>query len=164
MKRVTVLFFSICLITILASCKPTTNTMQNAIKTETTHPDVTIIDATLSKSSGGIIVKAKWANNSTSQIVCGKKFNLEIKNDKDWESLSEIDGTMFTLEQVMIYPDHLLEESNETNPLRLYSDNSFELLVSEHYHIERDCEYRISIDFQSTSDGKTYKAYLYFST
>lgn len=164
MKKSTLFLLYICLLLIFVSCNNITNAKQYIIKTETTHPDVTIIDAKLSKSLDGFIIKARWANNAASQIICGKKFDLEIKNGKTWESVTEIDGTMFTLEQIVIYPNHLLKEDNETAPFRLYNDSSFELIVSEHYYIKSDCEYRISIDFQLTPVEETYKAYLFFST
>ncbi len=148
---------------IFVSCNK--NIDMNMIKSETTHDAVTISNATLSNSADGIVLEAMWNNESKSVITYGNMFFLEIKNGDVWDKAPMIDGTMFTLEELAVYPSAIISGFNDSGIDLVSKNENIRLYITNHYEVESNNEYRVIIEFnEMTNKAVAYQAVLYFNT
>lgn len=148
--------------TTLVSCN---KSIDMKIKSETTHDAVTISNVTLSNSTEGVVLEAIWNNKSESIITYGKMFLLEVKNGGVWKKAPMVDGSMFTLEELIVYPASIISDFNDSNVELISKGEKIRLYITNHYEVESNNEYRAIIEFhEMTNKDVAYQAVLYFNT
>lgn len=148
--------------TTLVSCN---KSFDMKIKSETTHDAVTISNVTLSNSTEGVVLEAIWNNKSESIITYGKMFLLEVKNGGVWKKAPMVDGSMFTLEDSIVYPVSIISDFNDSNAELINKGEKIRLYITNHYEVESNNEYRVIIEFNEMANKDVaYQAVIYFNT
>ena len=161
-KGLALLYIIVILCTIFVSCNKSTDT--NMLKSETTHDAVAITNATLSNSEECIVLEAIWNNESESIITYGNMFFLEVKKGGVWKSVPMIDGAMFTLEKLAVYPSSIISNFNDSGIEFINKGENIRLYITNHYEVEKNNEYRVIIEFyEMTNTDEAYQAFLYFT-
>lgn len=162
-KAIALLFIITMFCTTLVSCNKSID--MNMIKSETTHDAVTISNATLSNSTEGVVLEAIWNNKSESIITYGNMFFLEVKNGGVWKKAPMVDGSMFSLEELAVYPSSIISGFNDSGIELINKGENIRLYITNHYEVESNNEYRVIIEFNEMANKDVaYQAVIYFNT